>query len=406
MTGKGPGGPGLDGRRAPAGPVGPAGPAGPAEGSSPEVGGRRAPAGRGAGGGPEVGGRRVPAGRPPGPSGAAPGPARPGRRRLAPDGVDKGAPRQESLGGAATGGWPRIDPRFAERWTRVRREQGRRRLRILVAAGAVVVVTGLGVGALYSPLLNVRHIRVSAPASVPRPQLLAIAGVSHPRPLVDIDAGQVAARLDAVPSLGAARVTKQWPATLTISVVRRTPVAVVARAVPAEGRPGTPATSSPGWATVDATGRVLATVQAAPGLPVLQGLGEVPAPGQWLAGSPGPAALRPGRPGTRPLADLGASPDSASVPGGAAAALAIVTALPPSLRSHALSVTVASGGQLRMEVVPAGAGSAGISVDLGDGSRLAAKLTALATLLSQANLAGVAQIDLTVPDRPATLTAR
>ncbi len=303
-----------------------------------------------------MGGRRAPAGRPPGPSGAAPGPARPGRRRLAPDGVDKGAPRQESLGGAATGGRPRIDPRFAERWTRVRREQGRRRLRILVAAGAVVVVTGLGVGALYSPLLNVRHIRVSAPASVPRPQLLAIAGVSHPRPLVDIDAGQVAARLDAVPSLGAARVTKQWPATLTISVVRRTPVAVVARAVPAEARPGTPATSSPGWATVDATGRVLATVQAAPGLPVLQGLGEVPAPGQWLAGSPGPAALRPGRPGTRPLADLGASPDSASVPGGAAAALAIVTALPPSLRSHALSVTVASGGQLRMEVVPARGG--------------------------------------------------
>jgi hypothetical protein len=206
-------------------------------------------------------------------------------------------------------------------------------------------------------------------------------------------------------------VTKQWPATLSISVVTRTPVAVVARAVPAEALPGTPATSSPGWATVDATGRVLATVQAAPGLPVLQGLGEVPAPGQWLASSPGPAALRPGRPdperpGVGPLADLGASPDSASVPGGATAALAIVAALPASLRSQVLSVTVASGGQLRMEVVPAGPGSAGISVDLGDGSRLAAKLTALAALLSQANLAGVAQIDLTVPDRPATLTAR
>jgi cell division septal protein FtsQ len=293
----------------------------------------------------------------------------------------------------------------------VRREQGRRRLRMVVAAVAVVVLTGLGVGALYSPLLNVRNIRISAPASVPPRQLLAIAGLSRPRPLVDIDTGQVAARLDAVPTLGAARVTKQWPATLSISVVTRTPVAVVARAVPAEARPGTPATSlpatsSPGWATVDATGRVLATVQAAPGLPVLQGLGEVPAPGQWLAGSAGPTALRPGRPGVGPLADLGASPDSASVPGATAAALAIVAALPASLRSHVLSVTVASGGQLRMEVVPAGPGSAGISVDLGDGSRLAAKLTALATLLSQANLAGVAQIDLTVPDRPATLTAR
>ena len=60
-----------------------------------------------------------------------------------------------------------------------------------------------------------------------------------------------------------------------------------------------------------------------------------------------------------------------------------------------------------MAVLPASVGiGRSISVDLGDGSQLAAKLTALATLLTQANLAGVAQINLTVPDRPAALTAR
>jgi hypothetical protein len=291
----------------------------------------------------------------------------------------------------------------------VRREQGRHRLRILVAALVVVLVAVLGIGALYSPLLNVRHIRIAAPASISRREVLSIAGLSHPRPLLDINAGRVAARLNAVPSLGAARVSKQWPATLKISVVARTPVAVVARGVPADALPGTPANSSLAWATVDATGRVLATVEAAPGLVVLQGVGEIPAPGQWLAGSPGPAAPPPGppgRPGSRALDDLGAAPDSASVPGGVTAALAVVTALPPFLQTRVLSVTAAPGNQLRMEVVPTGVGSAGISVDLGDGSRLAAKLTALATLLAQANLDGVAQIDLTVPDRPATLTAR
>jgi hypothetical protein len=83
-----------------------------------------------------------------------------------------------------------------------------------------------------------------------------------------------------------------------------------------------------------------------------------------------------------------------------------VAALPPALRAQVLSVTVAPGNQLRMAVLPATVASGAISVNLGDGSRLAAKLTALATLLAQANLSGVAQIDLTVPDRPATLTAR
>jgi hypothetical protein len=93
-----------------------------------------------------------------------------------------------------------------------------------------------------------------------------------------------------------------------------------------------------------------------------------------------------------------------------AAALAIAAAMPASLRAQVLSVSVAPGKQLRMAVLPATAASTAVStaiaVNLGDGSQLGPKLTALATLLAQANLAGVAQIDLSVPDRPATLTAR
>jgi cell division septal protein FtsQ len=270
---------------------------------------------------------------------------------------------------------------------------------VLVAAGIVVVVL-LAVGVLYSPLLNVRHIRITGPAPVSRQELLAIAGLSHPRPLIDIDTGKVAARLDAVPTLGAARVGKHWPATLDITVLARTPIAAVPRPVPAG------ASGGPGWVTVDATGRVLADVVAAPGLPVVQGTGEVPPPGGWLEGSAGSRAIPPAGAGAASLADLRAAPDSPSVPGGAAAALAIVAALPPALRAQVLSVRVAPGNQLRMAVLPATVASGAISVNLGDGSRLAAKLTALATLLAQANLSGVAQIDLTVPDRPATLTAR
>jgi cell division septal protein FtsQ len=269
----------------------------------------------------------------------------------------------------------------------------------------MVVMASLAVGLLFSPLLNVRHIRITAPASVPRQELLAIAGLSHPRPLVDIDTTKVAARLDAVPTLGAARVRKQWPLTLTISVTARTPIAVVPRPVPASAGSATPATGRSAWVTVDVTGRVLAAVPAVAGLPVVQGTGEVPPPGGWLSGSAGPDAILPASPGEISLADLRAPPDSPSVPSGAAAALAILAALPPSFRAQVLSVTVAAGNDLRMAVLPAAASNP-VSVNLGDGSQLAAKMTALATMLGQVNLATVAQIDLTVPDRPATLTAR
>jgi cell division protein FtsQ len=285
----------------------------------------------------------------------------------------------------------------------VRREEGRRRLRIVLLVSVITGVAALAVGALYSPLLNVRHIRVTAPASLSRAEVLSIAGLSHPRPLIEVDTRAVAARLNAVPRLGGARVQRSWPTTLLISVMARAPVALVARGTP-PGAP--PSTGGPPWATVDATGRVLAYVNAASGLPVLEGVGQVPGPGGWLAGAPGPAVIPPTGAGNRSLVDLGAAVDSSTIPTGTAAALGLAAALPASLRAEVLSVGVAPGNQLTMVVLPSSSPIGSIPVQLGDGSRLSAKLTSLATLLGQANLSGVVGINLTVPDRPAALTAR
>jgi cell division protein FtsQ len=276
-------------------------------------------------------------------------------------------------------------------------------LRILALALAVTLVAALAVGSLYSPLLNVRHIRITTPASVSRAQVLSITGLSHPRPLTEIDTRAVTARLNAVPALGGARVRKSWPTTLVISVLARAPVAVVARGTP----PGAiPPAGEPAWATVDATGRVLANVNAEPALPVLEGAGPVPAPGGWLAGSPGPGVVPPSGARANSLVDLSAPSDGPTVPAGLAAALGVAAALPASLRPQVLSVGTAPDNRLRMAVLPSRVPIGSIPVDLGDGSQLSAKLTALATLLTQANLSGVVQINLTVPDRPAALTAR
>ena len=285
---------------------------------------------------------------------------------------------------------PRIDPRFLQRWIEVRRAEGRKRLRALVVLAVVLASCGLAMGALYSPLLKVRHVRVAVSGSMTAPQVEALSGLDHYKLMIDVNAATIVKELDAVPQLGGARADRQWPGTVAVRVSVRTPLAV--------------ARSAGGWATLDATGRVLADAAApSPGLPMLEGVGVAPAPGQWIAGSLGPAIA----PGTKSAAalDMDASSDSASVPKGAAAALALLQALPAGVLVDVMDVIVSPSG-LSLSVLPANVASGSIAVDLGDGSQLAQKAVALATLVTDANLSGVASIDLTVPDRPAALTAR
>ncbi len=286
---------------------------------------------------------------------------------------------------------PRIDPRFVQRWIEVRRAEGRRRLRIVIAGGSLLVLALLAFGSLYTPLFHVRHIRVSVSGPVSESAVVALAGLGHGNLMIHVDPAAITRRLDADPQLGGARVTKHWPGTVSIQVSVRTPVANVAR-------------SGGGWATVDATGRVLA-VQAAPavGLPVLQGNGTAPAPGQWLAGALGPAVI----PGTKSSAglDMDASSDSATLPTAPAAALAVLQSLPARLLSEVVSVTMGPNG-ISLAVLPANVAAGSVAVDLGDESQLGPKILALDALLTETNLANVVSIDLTVPDRPAVLTAR
>jgi hypothetical protein len=298
-----------------------------------------------------------------------------------------------------------IDPRFARRLRDVRRQESRRRLRILASAGAAVLVVAAVVGSLYTPwLMSFRHLRITAVGAVPRSEVLAATGLNHPRPLIEIDTARLAARLDAVVNLGGARVSRSWPLTLDIEVTQRTPVAAVAL-IPSGGSPG-------GWASVDATGRVLADSAAPPpGLPVIQNVGAVPPPGQWLMGSAGPGVnpLPPGGAGAgrgHSLIDLDAPADSAAVPTGTAAALGVAAALPAAMRAAVQTVKAGPGNQLSLAVLPVTIAAGSIPVTLGDGSLLNQKLTALGALLTQGSLSGAAGIDLSVPDRPAVAAAR
>jgi cell division septal protein FtsQ len=259
---------------------------------------------------------------------------------------------------------------------------------------AVVSCAGLAFGSLYSPLFAVRHVRVQADGRVATAAVVAAAGLQHHPLMIDVDSARVAARLDADPLLGGARVSRHWPSSVYISVDVRSPVA----AVPGAG----------GFAEVDATGRVLAlSADRPPGLPLLAGAGIPPAPGGWLPGSAGPGATPPA--GSEPYIDA-----SSGAPGSGMsledAALAFLGSVPAVLRPAIESATIPpnagiSSHGVTLNVVSPRDPSQTLQVYLGDGSAMPAKVASFVTMLDEANLSGVSVIDLTVPSRPVTQPA-
>jgi hypothetical protein len=285
---------------------------------------------------------------------------------------------------------PRIDPRFARRWIDARREEGRRRLHYLFGLGVVAAVAALVGGSLYSPLFHIRHLRITVNGPISTSAISRLAGLSEHDLMIEVNSSRSVSRLDSDPWIGAARVTRRWPGTVSVVVTVRTPIAVVAAAAGS-------------WAELDQTGRVLTDIAVPPpAMPVLQGVGAVPAQGGWLAGTAGPAIDPNAGPGR--LADLTARADGADVPSGAGAELAALASLPVTLRPDIISVTAGSGRGLSLVMSPPRLAAGTVTVAFGDGSELQSKVTALVTLLGQADLAGITNLDLSVPDRPAAGT--
>jgi cell division protein FtsQ len=129
----------------------------------------------------------------------------------------------------------------------------------LLAAGAWVV--------WFSPWLTVEEVRVEvrgdAPASIgafPVGEVNAVVSIPTDTPLARVPAGEIAARVSALPQVRSVDVVRQWPHTVVIDVQRREPVAVV---VGAEG-----------YDAVDLEGMVVAVLAEQPAdLPLVAGSG-------------------------------------------------------------------------------------------------------------------------------------
>ena len=162
-----------------------------------------------------------------------------------------------------------MDPRISARRTAVIRAQGQRRLRLVIIG---LAGTALLVGVwflLHSPVFGARAVTVSGNTHETAAQVITQAGLAGEPPLLDVNAGAAATRIEQLPWVRSATVSVSWPDGVHITVTEETPRLEVS-------------TSGGQWATLSTDGRVLGvSATRPPGLVLLTvpqppgGLGSV-----------------------------------------------------------------------------------------------------------------------------------
>jgi cell division protein FtsQ len=200
---------------------------------------------------------------------------------------------------------------------------------------------------LVSPVLGVSSVQVDGVTTLPADQVRDTAGIEPGTPLLRVDVDAARARIARLPQVASVAVTRGWPNTVVVTVVERTPIAIV-------GEPGR-------RTLVDAKGVLFDTVSGAPPAGVVPL--DVPSPG-------------PGDPATT-------------------AALAAVEALSDDLRTQVASVAATPAGETTLTLTD------GTLVRWGGPERSERKAAALAALIDQlahGDLEPAATIDVSTPE--------
>jgi cell division protein FtsQ len=155
------------------------------------------------------------------------------------------------------------------------RPRGRAPWRAAFLALAVLgVIAGVTWALLDSRLLVVRSVTVTGTHMVPAAEVAAAADVPLGTPLIRVNTGQVARRVEGIRQVASAAVAKNWPDGLTITVRERTPVVAVRM-------------TGGGYDLLDSAGVI---VRWAAVKPAAMPLYLATVPGSTLRGDPGLAA--------------------------------------------------------------------------------------------------------------------
>ena len=97
---------------------------------------------------------------------------------------------------------------------------------LLWSALVSVVVVGAGLLLYFTPIMSARTIVVTGIGAVTQDEVVAAAAVAPGTPLLQVNTDAVAERIAEIRRVASARVQRQYPSTLRITIVERVPVVV------------------------------------------------------------------------------------------------------------------------------------------------------------------------------------
>ncbi|HAY51985.1 MAG TPA: hypothetical protein DCY30_08165 [Acidimicrobiaceae bacterium] len=241
-----------------------------------------------------------------------------------------------------------MDPRIQSRRIDVMRAKGRRRLRLLLL---IIAVLSLGVGGYFlskSSLFDVDEIVIEGVSIELEGEVIEAADINKGKPLLEVDSSSSSKRIEAIPWVREARISRSWGGTITIRVSTREPVAAFL--------------SEEGWVVVDIEGRVLDKEDELPYdlLPIEEEVGSLSI-GEWAPEQVIPLIQVAGTISTELTGDV------SSIKGG-----------------NQIELLLFGGGKILF----------------GDSSDIEEKALAAATILSQVDQSSVLHIDVRAPLTP------
>lgn len=123
-----------------------------------------------------------------------------------------------------------MDHRIAERRQHVSEDKARGRLRVLIWIVVVVLVVGLGIWLVNSPLLSIRDVTVTGANRSNPEEIAASVGIEPGVPTIGVRTGSIEDALSSDPWIADAKVVVSWPGAIEIDVVERAPVASIVTA--------------------------------------------------------------------------------------------------------------------------------------------------------------------------------
>lgn len=246
-----------------------------------------------------------------------------------------------------------VDPRLKERRKAVERERERHRARVVLAILAVPAAAASVLLLLRSAAFDVDAVKVDGARHVDAEEVRDAAGVALGTALAFVDTDAAADRVEELPWVDEARISRRWPGTVRVEVTEHVPAAFVRR-------------TDGAVMLVAADGAVLGRAEEAPeGAVEIVGVRRLPEPGSMLA------------------------------PAGAAG---VVSELPDALAARVIGVDLAdSGVSLRLLFGP--------EIRMGSLDDVEAKGAAALAVMDRIGDEPVAYIDVSVPSAPVAGTA-